>query len=58
MARSKDDEIEADEAWNAVARSKGFVCSMCGEVLSKAELALAKHPYTCGSCTRKLSDDD
>ena len=53
----KDEEIRKWEVWCHVAREKGFVCSLCGEVLAREELVFNRPPYLCGHCRHHRDQD-
>ena len=45
----RDEDLTAWTAWQEIARAKGFVCTMCGEVLAPEELEFG-FTETCADC--------
>jgi len=57
MGTEKDREIEKEDSWNTIASMKGFVCSVCGEVLEKNTFRVNEQPYICSNCRNAVQKD-
>jgi uncharacterized CHY-type Zn-finger protein len=47
----KDEQVAADDKWDRLARSKGWVCGICRETLSREEVG----EVYCAYCQSKLA---
>lgn len=56
MGSEKDKQIKADDDWDKIARAKGYICSVCGEVIPKSEYDASSS--LCGRCRHIGSKDD
>lgn len=57
MGTLKDQEIEKDENWRLLCKSKGWVCALCGEPPSREEGAPDAAPWHCGNCSYMIEND-
>jgi len=49
---------ENEQAWDRLARAKGYKCELCGEFIPFGERTVYFERKLCGQCAHKLDKDD
>ena len=57
MGTQKDALIDAEENWIALARSKGWKCKLCGEVILKEWWHTYQETGYCSSCAHMVEKE-